>query len=63
MGTFLIFLKSLLAGALALFCAVAAAGAPKLQVALTFDDLPLNGTLPTGAMESEFARDTIKVLK
>ena len=53
----------MLAGALALICAVAAAGTPKLKVALTFDDLPLNGTLPLGAMESDFARDTIKVLK
>jgi peptidoglycan/xylan/chitin deacetylase (PgdA/CDA1 family) len=47
---------------LALLCSVAAAG-PKLKVALTFDDLPLNGTLPTGAHQSDFARDTIKVLK
>ena len=36
---------------------------PKLKVALTFDDLPLNGTLPLGAKQSDFARDTIKVLK
>ena len=40
-----------------------AAGPEKLKVALTFDDLPLNGTLPDGARESDFARDTIKVLK
>ncbi len=52
----------LLAGALALFCAAAAAES-KLKVALTFDDLPLNGTLPLGAKQSDFARDTIKVLK
>ena len=45
-----------------LLCAVAAAE-PKLKVALTFDDLPLNGTLPLGAKQSDFARDTIKVLK
>jgi peptidoglycan/xylan/chitin deacetylase (PgdA/CDA1 family) len=32
-------------------------------VALTFDDLPLNGTLPQGARQSDFARDTIKVLR
>jgi len=55
-------LRILLAGALALFCAVAAA-APKLKVALTFDDLPLNGTLAAGAKQSDYARDTIKVLK
>ncbi len=43
-------------------CAANAA-APKLKVALTFDDLPLNGTLPPGKKQSDFARDTIKVLK
>jgi peptidoglycan/xylan/chitin deacetylase (PgdA/CDA1 family) len=41
----------------------AAAAEPKLKVALTFDDLPLNGALPLGARQSDFARDTIKVLK
>ena len=35
----------------------------KLKVALTFDDLPLNGLLPAGAHKSDYARDTIKVLK
>jgi peptidoglycan/xylan/chitin deacetylase (PgdA/CDA1 family) len=60
MGTFLFFL----AGALALICATAAAEPrAKLKVALTFDDLPLNGALPLGAKQSDFARDTIKVLK
>jgi peptidoglycan/xylan/chitin deacetylase (PgdA/CDA1 family) len=37
--------------------------AAKLKVALTFDDLPLNGLLPTGTLRSDYARDTIKVLK
>ena len=57
-------MSHLLAGALVLFCAIAAAepGA-KLKVALTFDDLPLNGMLPAGAKKSDFARDTIEVLK
>ena len=50
-------------GIMLAFFAIAAAGAPKLKVALSFDDLPLNGTLPTGAKQSDFARDTIKVLK
>jgi peptidoglycan/xylan/chitin deacetylase (PgdA/CDA1 family) len=36
---------------------------PKLKVALTFDDLPLNGLLPLGAKQSDFARDTVRVLK
>jgi len=35
----------------------------KLKVALTFDDLPINGTLPPDRKQSDFARDTIKVLK
>jgi peptidoglycan/xylan/chitin deacetylase (PgdA/CDA1 family) len=36
---------------------------PRLKVALTFDDLPINGMLPLGKKQSDFARDTIKVLK
>ena len=52
----------MIAGALALLCTVAAAE-PKLKVALTFDDLPLNGTLPLGVKASDLARDTLKVLK
>jgi len=57
-------LRCLFAGALALFCAIAVAEpSAKLKVALTFDDLPLNGLLPAGAQKSDFARDTIKVLK
>jgi peptidoglycan/xylan/chitin deacetylase (PgdA/CDA1 family) len=47
---------------LTLFCAIAAAE-PKLKVALTFDDLPLNGTLAVGSKQSDYARDTVKVLK
>ena len=50
-----------LTGAAVLFVSAAAgaAGAAKLMVALTFDDLPRNGTLPAGAKDSDFARDTI----
>jgi peptidoglycan/xylan/chitin deacetylase (PgdA/CDA1 family) len=47
----------------ALFAGGAAAAGKKLKVALTFDDLPINGTLPAGKKESDFARDTIAVLK
>jgi peptidoglycan/xylan/chitin deacetylase (PgdA/CDA1 family) len=43
--------------------AVASAAEPKLKVALTFDDLPLNGMLPPGKKKSDFARDTVAVLK
>jgi peptidoglycan-N-acetylglucosamine deacetylase len=49
-----------------LVCAAAqGAEAPKarLKVALTFDDLPLNGMLPLGKKQSDFARDTVQVLK
>jgi peptidoglycan/xylan/chitin deacetylase (PgdA/CDA1 family) len=47
-----------------LMCATAGAATPaKLKVALSFDDLPLNGSLPPGAKMSDFARDTLKVLK
>jgi peptidoglycan-N-acetylglucosamine deacetylase len=49
--------------ALILGVTASAATPAKLKVALTFDDLPLNGTLPPGAKKSDFARDTIKVLK
>jgi peptidoglycan-N-acetylglucosamine deacetylase len=35
----------------------------KLKVALTFDDLPINGGVPLGSKMSDFARDTVKVLK
>lgn len=51
-----------LLGALALALAAAAAG-PKLEIALTFDDLPINGGLPPGMTQSQLARDTIKVMK
>ncbi|MES1263071.1 MAG: polysaccharide deacetylase family protein, partial [Peristeroidobacter soli] len=41
----------------------ASAAEKKLKVALTFDDLPLNGMLPEGKKQSDFARDTVAVLK
>ncbi|MEJ0087311.1 MAG: polysaccharide deacetylase family protein [Pseudomonadota bacterium] len=37
--------------------------AAKLKVALTFDDLPINGTLATGFKPSDYARDTVAVLR
>ena len=33
------------------------------KVAITFDDLPLNGDLPPGVTQPKIARDTIAVLK
>jgi hypothetical protein len=47
----------------ALFVCTAGAADKKLKVALTFDDLPINGTLPEGKKQSDFARDTVAVLK
>jgi peptidoglycan/xylan/chitin deacetylase (PgdA/CDA1 family) len=51
----------------ALFCAlafsVAFAAEPRLEIALTFDDLPLNGSLPPGMTQSDLARAAVKVLK
>ncbi len=43
--------------------ALAGAAEPRLQVALTFDDLPVNGSLPPGVTESDIARDTLAVFK
>jgi len=40
-----------------------AAATPKLKVALTFDDLPLNGGLTPGYKQSDYARATLAVLK
>lgn len=42
--------------------AAASAAGPTLKVALTFDDLPLNGMLPAGKKKSDFTRDTVAVL-
>jgi peptidoglycan/xylan/chitin deacetylase (PgdA/CDA1 family) len=51
----------------ALFVAVNSTAAEpaqaRLKVALTFDDLPLNGLLPQGKKKSDFARATVAVLK
>lgn len=49
----------------ALLLSVSAVGAekPSLKLALTFDDLPLNGPLPAGFKKSAFMRDTLAVFK
>ena len=52
-------LGSLLFFFLVLFCGVCAAQ----KVAVTFDDLPLNGDLPAGVTRTEIARETLAVLK
>ena len=36
---------------------------PAQKVAITFDDLPLNGDLPPGVTRVEIARDAIAILK
>lgn len=50
-------------GAVFVAANVAAADAPRLKVALTFDDLPVNGGIAAGDQPSDYARDTIAVLK
>jgi len=47
----------------ALAIAIAHAAEPRLEIALTFDDLPLNGSLPPGMKQSDLARAAVKVLK
>ena len=49
--------------AAAVLLSAAASAAPRLKVALTFDDLPVNGSLPADVQQSDIARDTVKVLK
>jgi peptidoglycan/xylan/chitin deacetylase (PgdA/CDA1 family) len=44
-----------------LLCGIAAVCAAQ-KVAITFDDLPLNGDLPTGVTRVQIARDTLAVL-
>jgi peptidoglycan-N-acetylglucosamine deacetylase len=57
-------MKLLLAGlACASWAFASAAETPRLKVALTFDDLPLNGTQPAGISQSQMTRDTLAVLK
>src|SRR5216117_3173148 len=58
--TGLILIAVLLAGSVT---AAAAAAPNRLKVALTFDDLPLNGTQPAGVSQAQIARDTLAVLK
>ena len=58
------FLALLVWGALAATAFAADADQkPRLKIALTFDDLPVNGATPLGKKPSDFARDTVKVLK
>jgi len=49
--------------ALAALAMPAFAAEPRLEIALTFDDLPVNGSLPVGLSQSALARDTVRVLK
>jgi peptidoglycan-N-acetylglucosamine deacetylase len=54
---------ALAALALASLALSAAAESPRLKVALTFDDLPINGMTPRSASISQMTRDTLAVLK
>jgi len=46
-----------------MIAAGAFAAEPRLKVALTFDDLPLNGTQPAGKSKEQITRDVVTVLK
>jgi peptidoglycan/xylan/chitin deacetylase (PgdA/CDA1 family) len=48
--------------ALVLLAFAAQSAEPRGKVALTFDDLPLNGALPPGVKPSDIARDALAVL-
>ncbi len=56
-----IFTSGLLAAVLVLLLATGAARAQK--VALTFDDLPVNGALPPGVTKVQMTRDVLAILK
>jgi len=49
----------------ALLCigSMALAKEPRLKVALTFDDLPINGQVPAGVSLTQMARETVAVMK
>ena len=49
--------------AAALVAGAAFAKEPRLKVALTFDDLPLNGAKPASRTKEEITREAVKVLK
>jgi len=57
-------MKSWIASLACVVLSLANAAEPaRLKVALTFDDLPLNGTQPAGVTQAQMARDTLAVLK
>jgi peptidoglycan/xylan/chitin deacetylase (PgdA/CDA1 family) len=41
----------------------ASAAEPRLKVALTFDDLPINGQIPAGVTLTQMARESVAVMK
>src|SRR5690348_1663280 len=49
--------------ALLLLAGAALAQQPRLKVALTFDDLPLNGALPAAKTREQITRETVAVLR
>ena len=56
-------LNLLLAAALLLAAGASLAKEPRLEIALTFDDLPLNGAKPANRSMQQIAADTVAVLK
>lgn len=56
-------LKSLVLALLACATSLSAAAEPRLKVALTFDDMPVNGAKPQGVTSVQITRETLAVLK
>lgn len=56
-------LKTLLVALAVCATSLATAAEPRLKVALTFDDLPVNGDKPANVTSAQIARETLAVLK
>ena len=55
--------RAVIIAALLLLAGAVFAKEPRLKVALTFDDLPLNGTQPAGKSQEQITRESVAVLK
>jgi len=58
-----VFARAAVLAALLLGCTCALAKEPRLKVALTFDDLPVNGQVPAGVTKAQITRETVAVMK
>jgi peptidoglycan/xylan/chitin deacetylase (PgdA/CDA1 family) len=58
-----VFRRALLAAVLCCVASASLAEQPHLRIALTFDDLPLNGSRPAGRSMAQITADTVAVLE